>query len=61
MRNIYERILAAGGAEVEDWATIQRLNAEFMPNGVKLTITCSIKSFKGSTERGGLSFARFRR
>ena len=37
MRDIYERILAAGGAKVEDWSTIQRLNAEFMPNGVKLT------------------------
>ena len=44
MRDIYERILAAGGAKVEDWSTIQRLNAEFMPNGVKLTLSLRVLS-----------------
>ena len=42
MRDIYKRILAAGGATVEDWKTIQSLNTEFMPNGVKLIIVLDV-------------------
>ena len=36
MRDIYGRVLAAGGADVLQWKSVQSLGEEFMPNKVKL-------------------------
>ena len=36
MRDIYGRVLAAGGAAVRHWKSVQSLGEEFMPNKVRL-------------------------
>ena len=55
MRDIYGRVLAAGGADVRQWKSVQSLGEEFMPNKVKDPHKVSITNILAVTLQGGAS------